>query len=58
MVKTKKFEQMFEDAEEIVENGNDVSPRVSDLGEHLLQNDYDLLYDNQVAFLRNRSQRS
>ncbi len=43
-------EEMSYDSEEIVENGNNVLPRVSDLGEHLLQNDDDLLYENQVTF--------
>ncbi len=50
MVETKVSEKMFEDSENIVENGNDVLPRVSDPGEHLLQNDDDLLYENQFAF--------
>ncbi len=37
-------------SENIVENSNDVLPRVHDPGEHLLQNDDDLLYENQVVF--------
>ncbi len=42
MVKSKLSEEMFFDSEEIVENDNNVLPRVSDPGEYLLQNDDDL----------------
>ncbi len=45
---------MFEESENIVENGNDVLPRISDPVEHLLQNDDDVLYENSGLQGRSR----
>ncbi len=54
MAETNLSEKMFEESENIVVNGNDVLPRISDPVEHLLQNDDDVLYENSGLQGRSR----